>query len=221
MHEHRELAGAACGRHRGVVLHHGTVSLHDPAARDDVAASVLPPHEPLVAAVVVGGEELERRGPAVHRARLVAGRVDAAPEPHEHVLVPLRPDRGRIGVARVDARLGRELHEDVHDRVVQALVAVSHRAADRAVEEDVGREAVGAVHEERQVPRAVAGREERGDPEVAGGHLVAVRERAVDAGHAVGLERVRQHLEVEAAGVRVGLGDVVGVGVGDEQVRTR
>ena len=53
-------------------------------------------------------------------------------------------------------------------------------AADRALEEDVGGQHVGAVEGERAVVGAVAGRVHDLDPQVAGLDHVAVGERLVD-----------------------------------------
>src|SRR6188474_1765754 len=113
----------------------------DLRAADDRLDAVVAEDDPgLVAAVVVGRPELQRRRPAPDRDLLVAGLLLAAPNSHERVALALRPDRRRLAMAGMDDGLRRQL-EQPHDRgleVVEAARARRHRAADRALEEDVG-----------------------------------------------------------------------------------
>src|ERR1700749_2416926 len=69
------------------------------AADDRLFAGVAEDDPGLVATVVVGGPELQRRGAVPDRDLLVAGRVDPAPDPHEGVVGPLLADRRRLFVA--------------------------------------------------------------------------------------------------------------------------
>src|SRR3954464_2271483 len=96
----------------------------DLGPRDDVVGAVVGPADPrLVAAVVVVAPQDEAGLAVPDRARLVALGVQAAPDPDEAVGLPLLADRRRVGVARADDRLGRELHELVHDRGLDVGVA--------------------------------------------------------------------------------------------------
>src|SRR3954447_11062156 len=72
----------------------------DLRARDDVVRAVVGPADPrLVAAVVVVAPEHEPRLAVPHGARLVALRVQPAPDADERVVLPLVADRRRLGVA--------------------------------------------------------------------------------------------------------------------------
>src|SRR4051794_23765306 len=115
----------------------------DPRAGDDVVGAVLPPHPGLVAAVVVGAPEHERRGVAKRRAALRALLVEAAPDAHERVRLQLLGDRAGIGVTRPQDGLARQRQDHVHDRVLE--IAVGRRSgrpdpADGALEQRVAGE---------------------------------------------------------------------------------
>src|SRR4029079_13579081 len=77
------------------------------AAGDRLDAVVVEADQRLVAAVVVGRPEQQRRVTAVlvagaDRAALVAGLVEAAPEADERVVLPLRDHGRRLAVAGVE-----------------------------------------------------------------------------------------------------------------------
>ena len=83
---------------------------------------------------------------------LLADLVDAAPDADEGVALDLLADRRRLAVAGVDAGLRRQLDQPHHrgPEVVEAARAGRHRPADRALEEDVGGEDVAAVDRGRR-----------------------------------------------------------------------
>ena len=152
-------------------------------------------------------------------AGLVALLVEAPPEPHERVALPLVADRGRVGVAGLHARLGRQLHQHFHDRVPE--VGEARRpgrahAADGALEERVAGEHVVAVDHEVEHPGRVPRRVQRLHVQAADVERVAGLDRAIDLVDRLRLERVREHLDVTP---RCRLGDVVVVVVGQEQRR--
>src|SRR3954469_5025173 len=128
----------------------------------DVVGAVVGPADPgLVAAVVVVAPEDEARLAVPHRARLVTLWVQPAPDADERVVLPLVADGRRVGVARADHRLGRELHELVHDRGPDVGVARAARrlhAADGVLEQRVAGEDLLALDEEVQHPGRVARR---------------------------------------------------------------
>ena len=102
----------------------------------------------------------------------------------------------------------------LHDRVApgrRSRLAAAHRAADGALEQAVGREAVGAVDEQREVVAAVAGRRERADLEVAGADDVAVGDVSVDAARTAAQRGGRATGDAEALRERVDVDDVVAV----------
>src|ERR1700684_2999568 len=94
----------------------------DARARHDVVGAVRPADPRLRAAVVVLAEQHQRRRLAERDARLGALRVQTAPDEDEAVRVPLARDARRAGVAWVDDRLRRQLHQRAHDRVAQDRV---------------------------------------------------------------------------------------------------
>src|SRR5215204_3620207 len=116
----------------------GELAALDAAAGHDVVAAVRPAHPCLVAAVVVRRPQDQRGLLALDPAGLGALLVESAPQAHERVRLPLVTDRRRIGVAGMHARLVRQLHQHIHDRVLQVGEARRPRrahAADRALEE--------------------------------------------------------------------------------------
>ena len=135
----------------------------------------------------------------MHRARPPVLAVEAAPEADERVLLPLAPDRRLVRVPREHARLGRELHEDVHHRPPHL---VGRSTPDRVAKERVPREAEIADDERDAVVRVARGRE----------RLDAEPTR---------LDRSGCDLQAEALDELVVPGDVIGVPVGDQQVRRR
>ncbi len=134
-------------------------------------------------------------------------RVEPAPDADEGVVLPLVADRRRVGVARVDDGLGRQLHQHVHDRGLEVLeVGRPWRAhaADRALEERVAREDRLVVHAEVQHPGRVPGRVQAVDPQAAHLEDLARLDRAVDVHQLLGLERVGEDLDPERAPCRRG-----------------
>jgi hypothetical protein len=127
-------------------------------------------------------------------------------------------------MARVDTRLGRQGENPLHDRALQLLVASARarRTADRALEDEVGGEAVRAVDEEGEVAGTVTGRVDREDLEAARADDIARRERLVHAPPQLPCRRlVRQHRHAEAGAEIRGVDDVVVVVVRQEDVRDR
>ena len=98
-----------------------------------------------------------------------------------------------------DARLVRQLHDDVHHGVADRPGVGP--AADRVLEQDVAGERDLAVRDERQVVVLVPGRRQRLEAEPAR------------------LQRPFDDLEPVALAQLVVAGDVVAVGVGRQQVR--
>src|SRR5919201_1311789 len=88
----------------------------------DVVAAVGPAHPRLRAAVVVAGEQDQRRLLAHGRAGPVALGIEAAPDADEGVVLPLLADRGGVGMAGQEVGLGRQLHQPVHDRGLEVRV---------------------------------------------------------------------------------------------------
>src|SRR5262245_6472700 len=120
----------------------------DLRARDDVVRAVGPAHPRLVPAVVVIAEQDQRGRIAHRRARLRPFWIEPAPDTDELVVLELVGDRGGIGVTRMDPRLRRELQQLVHDRALEIGVrgvTGSANAADRAFEQRVSGEHIGAV----------------------------------------------------------------------------
>jgi phage shock protein A len=109
-------------------------------------------------------------------------RVDAAPDADERVRVPLAPDGRLLAVAGVDRGLVGKTHEHVHDRAAKVVERVG-RAADRACEERVAREAGLSVDDVGEHPLGVPGRPQSLDAEVSGLDDLPVPERlrSVDA----------------------------------------
>src|SRR3954453_1782411 len=97
-------------------------ALHLRAADYRLLAGVAEDDPGLVAAVVVGCPELQRRRSAPDRDLLLAGLLLAAPDPHERVSLELLADRGRLAMAGVDTGLRRQLHQP-HDRGPEVLEA--------------------------------------------------------------------------------------------------
>src|SRR6188472_3955225 len=92
----------------------GSGALHLRAADDRLRAIVAKDDPGLVAAVVVGRPELQRRRAAPDRDLLPVGLLLAAPDLYEGVAVPLLADRGRLTVAGVDGGLRRQLKQPHH-----------------------------------------------------------------------------------------------------------
>ena len=67
----------------------------------------------------------------------------------------------------------------------------------------------------------MAGCEERSDIQFSGAYVIAVGQRDVGSAHAIGFDLVCRHRNPEALHVQVVVGDVVDVGMGDQQVRDR
>src|SRR3954452_6032001 len=196
----------------------------DLRARHDVVLAVRPADPGLVAAVVVVAEQHQRRRLAERRARLVALAVQAAPDPHEAVALPLLRGRRRVGVPGSQDRLRRREEQHVHDRGLEVLVARAAGGADPAdgvLEQRVAAEEVALDQEAqhaRRVPRGV----ERHDLEASRRDRLARLHRAGRLGDLVALGRVDEHLHVGPALLDRGdLGDVVVVMVGEQDVRRR
>src|SRR5579884_3267553 len=83
----------------------------DLRAGDDVIGAVRPAHPRLLAAVVVVGQEDQRRRLAERDAGLRALGVEPAPDADERVVLALGGDGARLGVTGVDPRLGCQLKE--------------------------------------------------------------------------------------------------------------
>ncbi len=127
-------------------------------------------------------------------------------------------------MSRVNAGFARQRHQPVHDRV--DLVGVARRAAtarsaDRALEEAVGGEAVGAVHEQREVIRAVSRRRDRRDLELARADDVTVTDRLVDRDAGLPRQTAADHRDAEPLRKPRDVDDMVAVLMGDEHVRDR
>jgi hypothetical protein len=124
--------------------------------------------------------------------------LGSPPDAHERVLLPLAADRRLVGVAGQHANLGRKLHQDVHHRAADLLeVSPAHRV----LEEHVSRAAQFVVDYEGQMVVLVPGCLERAHGEPAGLE-VALDDRDAVAG---------TDLVVAC--------DVIGIGVGREQMR--
>src|SRR5215203_3090788 len=192
------------------------------AADDGVLAGVAEDDPRLVAAVVVRRPQLQGRRAAPDRDLLLAGRVEAAPDPHEGVPLPLGGDRRRLFVAGMDGRVRRQLQQPHHRglEVGEAAGAGGHRPAHRAFEEDIGSEDDGAVDEVGEVAGGVAGSEDGFDLEPAGFELLAVAEDDLNLVFELGgAGLVGDQWRVAELRPRLGeTGDVVAVRVGDENV---
>src|SRR3954453_18542283 len=102
---------------RGTLAAPGGAAFDDLGAADDRLFAGVPEDDPgLVAAVVVGRPELQRRRAAPDGDLLLAGRVEAAPDPHEGVALTLLADRRRLPVAGVHLGLRRQLQQPHHRR---------------------------------------------------------------------------------------------------------
>ncbi len=162
--------------------------------------------------------------PSAMHCSLALG-VDPAPDADEAVVLELVADRRRVGVARMHAGLARERHQRVHDRGLQVGVAGRSggaHAADRALEQRVAGEHVGAVDEQREHAGGVAGGVQRLDRERAGADRLAGRERAGRLGDLAPLELVDQHRRVRERRDRlVEVDDMIAVMVGEQDVGER
>ena len=142
---------------------------------------------------------------------------------HERVLLPLGADRRGLAVAGVDPGLGRQLHQLVHHRGLQIGEpgrARGARAADGALEEDVGGEHVGAVEGERAVVGAVARRVDDLDPQGRRSRSPTPSANVSSTSSSISsaVELVGEDRCAEALGQRPGADHVVVVVVGEQQV---
>src|SRR6266566_7622853 len=108
----------------------------DGRAADDRVLAVLVAHPGLALAVVVGAPDDERRRAAADRHTFRAFGLDAAPDPHEGVVLPLAPDRRDVAVARQHAPVVRHLHVHVHHGALHLLEVAT---ADGVLEKRVAR----------------------------------------------------------------------------------
>src|SRR3954447_10181340 len=191
-----------------------------PRAGHDVVGSVGPADPCFVAAVVVVAEQDQGCRLADRRALLGALGVEPPPDPDEAVGLELVGHRRRVGVARADRRVGRQLEQHVHDRAPQILVAGAPRRAhpaDRSLEQRVAGEHV-AVDEQRQHPRGVPGRVQRPHRQPTDRDLLVRLHLAGGAGYA--LVGVGEHGGVGPALEDLAeLGDVIVVVMGQQHVR--
>src|SRR5262245_25323674 len=102
--------------------------------------------------------------------------LGATPDTDERVLLPLPSDRRLLAVAGINHQLGREAHEDVHDRAPEVVEGIL-RSAHCAREERVSREYGLIVDDEREHPACVPRRSQGLDTEVSGLDDLAVPER--------------------------------------------
>src|SRR6185312_4358760 len=150
----------------------------DVRAADDRVAASGEADPGLALAVVIRRPDDENCFLAADANGLCPFGLDAAPDPDERVLLPLAPDRRLLRVAREHARVGRQLHQDVHHRAADGVVVVA-RAADSVLEQRVAgeddaaaveRETVGAVPRARKRAEAqsslreVAGDDRKAEP---------------------------------------------------------
>ena len=97
-------------------------------------------------------------------------------------------------------------------------LAAGGAATDRALEQAVGGEAVGAVDEEREVVVRVAGGGDRPDLELARPDDVTIVDRLVDVDAVGTRERMSEDGDAEAPGVFLAGDDMVVMVMGDENV---
>ena len=141
-------------------------------------------------------------GLAERGARLVALGVEAAPDADEPVVLELVADRRRIGVAGPHDRLGRQLHERVHDRGLEVRVARAAggaHAADRALEERVAGEHLARRRAARPCRRCGPGVCSTLDLQAADLQRLAGNEVAGRLRDQVALGGMDEHLEVRPA----------------------
>src|SRR5881397_303117 len=91
----------------------------DARSADDRLFAGSEPHEGLVATVVVGGPEEERRVLAADAAGLVAEPLPVEPRADERIGAPFLADRCVFAVAGKDTRVRIECEQHVQDRVLE------------------------------------------------------------------------------------------------------